>query len=1383
MAHTLASSLQKEGLADVEASESGSSKIPREFIGAEQSLKQKLRILEAKHMQLVRLAASYRNRNEQLLRAAEQATQRIKEVNRTSRRENKSFKSLLLRTHDGVMLAMWMTQLEALDATRLQDANAAHEEIAASEKEKQGLQNQLEEAQQLLRQQQAEIRTLKAKAPQNTAQSSSICRGAKIQSYTDTTHQGDKPGTRDDANELADCSRLRMAIRSKDRQLRTLQGELTELKQQHIQVQQQSEKQQQELLKLAQRLEVLRKSKGHFEAKATRTALALEAAYMQLRTEREEKASLLRLACPPHLDNGAKVATKAHWQPLREGAPPEDSLKPVSEIIVQQDDMEQKAVNLIPSRLHRIPRSGRRRIAERRPQGGSADQGTNLLPSANNTWSGQNADSRPTHKSLYSSSKESFDVGSATNARTLHAHYRKERLCRALTPIERGNTPKCHVSAQPQTRSSCYANNKCTIRGKSQEQEQGQLLDHTLRFPSHNPCNSRHHETQGGISTAHTDARELEHMSCEQAFEYSVSEASANEGFLGKLNCRGDEDKRPAAVAQTQNSAGSWEAAANGPTSNCSSGSTYVGSETAENIVRSSYSNSSLLRGPHAHPHECGHFVIHHGGPFHKAQGAMHTNSTSSAQHTGGNGSCGLFGQHRAKGSLSGELTQTHGKPLSMSWHAAQHGGAAAPSARDSCCSIYNRLHASHNLPNQYNTNTAGRPVRKCLGPCARELSPSWGEYEGCGTSHGNEDGISVQIECSQGGPEGPEETEGSEAPIRKLLPGECAVWSQLSDSHSPCKTCGHAQEHSEHPTVSTATASGSSQLPITSSPLRGPQPSCSCSPVSDTCGGSAIGRPGPPVSDGSIQLSVSEESPCVTPQPHPTSCSVNKSHPEPATRECGGIGLRPRKARPPGDPVGGSSRCAGTRGMDLGAFGFLPSLPVLNIAARIIQRHWKKARCFRRQPSRVLAFQKASPTKVETIQNQHSVRSLRPTWELYPELIQRPAAAPRRKEHQGQPQAPGPVVPEPDASMNSSIQNPRTGVTAIEACPAASSVVTETLRGEEQPRFGSEGTEELGCPLKETLDNSEREGPPAAHLTSSRCPQASEAIEQPGLAHAGGRLGLLPHEGVSTSKTPGDPEDGSASSDAEFAALLEEAEAYDRSDSRKKEASSGPEGCASFPGSPNPSFLKDSALSQGAHIGGGIGPRAAPASSNNGAVSCQLHAGFLEGHEVLSVRDIAAFAGEGEIPTPETTRPVFIDQTHKIHQSHSSCCTPVGPASVEHCSLPLHAVYNPHMMLANHLAATFISRPNAEASCLAAVSQQHGNPNSRPAHETAAASCTSKEAPLQPRGRPPIPPKDLIAAGEQVTLQQRLAENAQDFRKQLMLQMQRNESQHTQQS
>lgn len=58
-----------------------------------------------------------------------------------------------------------------------------------------------------------------------------------------------------------------------DRQLRTLQGELTELKQQHIQVQQQSEKQQQELLKLAQRLEVLRKSKGHFEAKATRTAL------------------------------------------------------------------------------------------------------------------------------------------------------------------------------------------------------------------------------------------------------------------------------------------------------------------------------------------------------------------------------------------------------------------------------------------------------------------------------------------------------------------------------------------------------------------------------------------------------------------------------------------------------------------------------------------------------------------------------------------------------------------------------------------------------------------------------------------------------------------------------------------------------------------------------------------------------------------------------------------------------------------------------------------------------------------------------------------------------------------------------------------------------
>lgn len=78
---------------------------------------------------------------------------------------------------------MPVMQLEAMEAARLQDANAAQDEIAASEKAKQELQNQLEEAQQLLRQQQAEIRALKTKTPQNIGHSSSLCRGIPMFTY------------------------------------------------------------------------------------------------------------------------------------------------------------------------------------------------------------------------------------------------------------------------------------------------------------------------------------------------------------------------------------------------------------------------------------------------------------------------------------------------------------------------------------------------------------------------------------------------------------------------------------------------------------------------------------------------------------------------------------------------------------------------------------------------------------------------------------------------------------------------------------------------------------------------------------------------------------------------------------------------------------------------------------------------------------------------------------------------------------------------------------------------------------------------------------------------------------------------------------------------
>ncbi|CDJ31814.1 uncharacterized protein EMH_0069990 [Eimeria mitis] len=154
-------------------------------------------------------------------------------------------------------------------------------------------------------------------------------------------HEREKAKPKDDGNESADCARLRMALRSKERQLRSLQTELTELKQQHMQVQQQSEKQQQELLKLAQRLEVLRKSKAHFEAKAARTALALDAAYADLRTEREEKAFLLRLVYPHHIEDNMKATNKTHAQSPREEPLLEEPLKNFSEIDPKEDATEQ----------------------------------------------------------------------------------------------------------------------------------------------------------------------------------------------------------------------------------------------------------------------------------------------------------------------------------------------------------------------------------------------------------------------------------------------------------------------------------------------------------------------------------------------------------------------------------------------------------------------------------------------------------------------------------------------------------------------------------------------------------------------------------------------------------------------------------------------------------------------------------------------------------------------------------------------------------------------------------------------------------------------------------------------------------------------------------
>lgn len=73
---------------------------------------------------------------------------------------------------------MSVSQLEALEATRLEVARATQEEITVGRKEKQELQSQLEAAQQLLHQQNSELQALKAKISQNAGLSTSLGKGA-----------------------------------------------------------------------------------------------------------------------------------------------------------------------------------------------------------------------------------------------------------------------------------------------------------------------------------------------------------------------------------------------------------------------------------------------------------------------------------------------------------------------------------------------------------------------------------------------------------------------------------------------------------------------------------------------------------------------------------------------------------------------------------------------------------------------------------------------------------------------------------------------------------------------------------------------------------------------------------------------------------------------------------------------------------------------------------------------------------------------------------------------------------------------------------------------------------------------------------------------------
>ncbi|CDI75195.1 hypothetical protein, conserved [Eimeria praecox] len=847
---------------------------------------------------------------------------------------------------------------------------------------------------------------------------------------------------------------------------------------------------------------------------------------------------------------------------------------------------------------------------------------------------------------------------------------------------------------------------------------------------SHKPCNSRFHETQGGMPAAPAGPSQPARAACEPALGYSLSKSSAAEGLHGKLNCGGDEAVRDAAAAPSNRPA-NWEVGAARPASHCASVSTNVDSETADNMLRASYSNSSFLGGAPSNSREWG-ARAKHGNLYRSACEALHSKPTTSAQPADGKGECGALDPHRDKCSLSldGQLRQSSVVSLGSSWD-APHLSSSAETSTGEHCPAYGSLNASANPPEQC-VATASRPPPESLSPCGHEVNPSWEEYEGCDVTQGNADGPS--LERSTRG-----DQEGQEAPLRGEVPVKCATWSHLCGCVPPYKDCGNEREHSEQPTVSTSLDSSSSQLPSSSSPLGVPRPSCSCSPASDACDASATSRPGGPSSDESIQLSVSEESRCVTPQPPPTNCSVSEGRRQPEAHACS-TGSHHRKAQLPGAPEAGSHCSAARHAVEFRAFGLLPSLPVLNIAARIIQRHWRRARYRLRPPSRAVELQEVSVRTNESLQDQYNVRFPLSTWRTYLARSEKRAAAPRRGDQQGRPPAPGPVAPEIDASIDASMRPPRTRGTAFEGCcPVACPAAGETVEEGDQPRVFPECPQQLCRPPKANLHLCGQEGPP--ELRASRGPpdgdgEPDEPREHLAATQAEGQQDLFSDGGGEANKAPGGPGDGSVSSDAEFTALLREAEAHDRLDCLMQRMCPWADKCASFPGSPKMS-LQNCLETRGAHRPAGP-PKGAVRSSHT-AIPRWLEAALLESHEVLSGRNPEAFAADGETPSPEATQPVYVDPTHKTEHPPSPSSCSQRAASLERCSLLLQqAADNPQMMMPTPIAASFISNPpHAPASCTAAP--QHTASKARGAQPDAAnSSCSSKEAPHEPRpGRP----------------------------------------------
>ncbi|CDJ36845.1 uncharacterized protein EMH_0097370 [Eimeria mitis] len=285
----------------------------------------------------------------------------------------------------------------------------------------------------------------------------------------------------------------------------------------------------------------------------------------------------------------------------------------------------------------------------------------------------------------------------------------------------------------------------------------------------------------------------------------------------------------------------------------------------------------------------------------------------------------------------------------------------------------------------------------------------------------------------------------------------------------------------------------------------------------------------------------------------------------------------------------------AGYGMLDLGGFALLPSLPVLNIAARIIQRHWRRTEARRRLRHRRNSREGEGPQQVPAggddphhMQQEHADRRPLETRHTHPMRSERRREAePRRQQRHGGHHAAADV----SVFVDPSVRHSPTRLSAFDGhhfAAAAAAGAGERIEGREQPRFVSGGPQQLSRPPKggPPAGRTSKRGPPEAELNmcgweglaSSSQPtedsataaatkhlaaaQGEEEILRPEEGEGEANEELGPHgalgsldatghpEGPGGTGCPvgaGGPEEGSVCSDAEFDALLQEGDTQDR--------------------------------------------------------------------------------------------------------------------------------------------------------------------------------------------------------------------------------------------